>query len=496
MSNRFRKRITIMGVASLLWGVVASPVHGSVTMNLGPNGDGTYLQWSLGLARYTFVDEAVGCQGDTDLLNLLTETWIHAGPPNPLGTRQSATIDLTSIPNGARITAVDIIICQSSTALLNGGTLTSGGTFQTFARLNGADADSGTNITTAGGFTSRTATTQTIAVSSVTKTGATTLEIGVVKTGSGGVLNPSRRSVNVYTLAGNVTYLASDLQVTKADSPDPVLAGQDLTYTLSVMNNGPDAIPVGEDIVIQDTLPAGYAVTASSGDGSYDTGTNVWTISGGLVSSATATIQLTVPVPSSEANGAVLINTAAITSTHPDTDNTNDSDTVTTTVSRLTDLSVTVADVPDPVTAGGSVAYTVTLTNNGPSDASGVTVNIAETFPAGVTQGSGIPSVGTWSSPTWTVGALAAGVSATLTLNVNVAANATDGTDVISVTATASGAETDVNPANNTATANTSIQARAATAIPTLHEWMLLLFGLLLGGLVWRQSRWTGRMSA
>ncbi|MEZ5579043.1 MAG: hypothetical protein R3F40_06305 [Candidatus Competibacteraceae bacterium] len=101
-------------------------------------------------------------------------------------------------------------------------------------------------------------------------------------------------------------------------------------------------------------------------------GTNVWTISGGLASGATATIQLTVPVPSSEADGAVLSNTAAITSTHPDTDNTNDSDTVTTTVSRLTDLSVTVADVPDPVTAGGSVAYTVTLTNNGPSDASGL----------------------------------------------------------------------------------------------------------------------------
>ncbi len=342
-----------MGVVGLL-GITALPVYGSVTTDLSPNGDGTYLQWSLGLARYTWVDEAVGCPGDTSAS--LTETWTKL---IPVGDRQSATIDLTSIPNGVRITAVDIIVCQSSTAL-NGSTLTSGGTFQTFVRLNGADADSGTNITTAGGFTSRTATTQTIAVSSVTKTGATTLEIGVVKTGSGGVLNPSRRSVNVYTLAGNVTYLASDLQVTKADSPDPVLAGQDLTYTLSVTNNGPDAIPVGEDIVIQDTLPAGYAVTASSGDGSYDTGTNEWTISSGLASSATATIQLTVPVPSSEADEAVLSNTAAITSTHPDTDNTNDSDTVTTTVNRSTDLSVTVADAPDPVTAGGSVAYTVT----------------------------------------------------------------------------------------------------------------------------------------
>lgn len=235
------------------------------------------------------MDEAVGCPGNTSAS--LTEIWTKLLPVND---RQSTTINLASIPNGARITAVDIIVCQSSTLL-------TGGTFQTFTRLNGTDTDSGTNIVTGGGFGSRTATTQTIAVGPVIKSGATTLEIGVIKTGSGGVLNPSRRSVNVYTLAGGITYLASDLQVTKTDSPDPVLAGQTLTYTLSVTNNGPDAIPASEDIVIQDTLPAGYAVTASSGDGSYNTGTNVWTISGGLASSTTATIQLTVPVPSSEA---------------------------------------------------------------------------------------------------------------------------------------------------------------------------------------------------
>ncbi|MDS4030162.1 MAG: hypothetical protein RKO66_08810 [Candidatus Contendobacter sp.] len=74
-------------------------------------------------------------------------------------------------------------------------------------------------------------------------------------------------------------------------------------------------------------------------------------------------------------------------------------------------MSVTIADAPDPVILGNSVAYTVTLTNSGPSDASGVTVNIAELFPAGTTEDSATPSVGTWASPTWTVGTLAAGAS-------------------------------------------------------------------------------------
>ncbi len=491
MMSHCSKKAAIVGMAGLLGSAFALPGHGSVTANLSPNGDGFYLQWSLGLARYTWVDEAVGCPGDTSAS--LTETWTKLLPVND---RQSATVDLTSIPNGARITTVDIIVCQSSTALGNGGALTSGGTFQTFTRLNGADTDSGTNIVTGGGFGSRTATTQTIAVGPVIKSGATTLEIGVIKTGSGGVLNPSRRSVNVYTLAGNVTYLASDLVVAKTDSPDPVLAGQTLTYTLSVTNNGPDAIPAGENIVVLDTLPAGYTVTASSGDGSFNTGTNEWTISGGLASAATATIQLTVPVPSSETQGTVLSNTAAITSTHPDTDSTNDSTTITTTVNRSADLSVTIADAPDPVISGNSVAYTVTLTNNGPSDASGVTVNIAELFPAGVTEGSATPSAGTWASPTWTVGALAASASVTLTLNVNVAASATPGIDVISVTATAAGAEADSNAANDAATARTSILMQTAVDIPTLQEWALALMGLLLGGLVWRRSRRGGSMAA
>ena len=34
-----------------------------------------------------------------------------------------------------------------------------------------------------------------------------------------------------------------------------------------------------------------------------------------------------------------------------------------------------------------------------------------------------------------------------------------------------------------------------ATGIPTLHEWALLLMGLLLGGLVWRSARRNGRMA-
>ena len=43
-------------------------------------------------------------------------------------------------------------------------------------------------------------------------------------------------------------------------------------------------------------------------------------------------------------------------------------------------LSITKDDSPDPVTAGGTLTYTITVANAGPSDAQAVTVN--DTLPA------------------------------------------------------------------------------------------------------------------
>ena len=294
-----------------------APALGSVTADLSPNADGFWKQWSLGLAEYWMVDATVGCPGDANL-------WIEA-PPS--GDRQSATIPLSSIPNGAWITKANVIVCHSSSLLTRPG-----GTFQTFVRLNGADTESGSDIVTGGSYSTRSPTTQAITPTGVpiVKDGTTVVELGVYKTGTVG--QSSNRSVNVYTLAGNLEYRASDLEITKSDSPDPVQAGQDLTYTIKVTNNGPDGVLPGEDILVQDTLPAGLLVTSTAGDGSYHTGTNLWTISGGLANGASASIDLTVPVPQN-ATGP-LLNKVEITSQHPDTRTDNNSATSETQVEK------------------------------------------------------------------------------------------------------------------------------------------------------------------
>ncbi|MEU8319494.1 DUF11 domain-containing protein [Nonomuraea sp. NPDC048881] len=121
------------------------------------------------------------------------------------------------------------------------------------------------------------------------------------------------------------------------------------------------------------------------------------------------------------------------------------------------DLAVTVTDSADPVTPGTPVTYSVTVTNNGPRSATGVS---AVTTLSGVarTIGSATPSQGSCAiaAPTVTcpLGTLAAGASATIAITVTPTAVGT-----LTATTNVSGTEPDTDPANNSDAGNTTVAA-------------------------------------
>ncbi len=255
----------------------------------------------------------------------------------------------------------------------------------------------------------------------------------------------------------------ADLSIAMLDSPDPVVAGSNITYTISVTNAGPNA---ASSSALSDTTPAGTTfVSVTPGAGWTcpplpvgGTGTQMCT--NPSVPVGTSTITLVLNVSAATPNGTIITNTASVSS--PDDALTaNNSATTTTTVSTGADLVVLKTDSPDPVAVGGDVTYTFTVRNDGPQAAASVT--LSDVIPANTTFVS-ITAAAGWSCPplpvggtgtqTCTIATLAPLTSASFTLIVKVNPGTLGGT-VIANTATVSSATTDPNLANNTASTTT-----------------------------------------
>ena len=175
-----------------------------------------------------------------------------------------------------------------------------------------------------------------------------------------------------------VTALA-DLSITTSDAPDPALPGGPIVYTLDVVNDGPSA---ASSVTVTDTLTGGTLFVSAAGSGwtcSHAAGTVTCT-RGTLAVGEAPSITLSVTAPIA---GATLTNTATVSSSTADPSQGNNSDTEATTVSLAADVSIALADAPDPVNAGATLIYTVNVANAGPDAASQITVT--DDLPAGVT---------------------------------------------------------------------------------------------------------------
>jgi uncharacterized repeat protein (TIGR01451 family) len=128
------------------------------------------------------------------------------------------------------------------------------------------------------------------------------------------------------------------------------------------------------------------------------------------------------------------------------------------------DLTIEKSDDPDPVAAGTTLTYTLTVTNEGPDDVPNVTV--ADTLPDGVEQVSN--DAGCIESPvgllTCELGNMANGDVRQVTIEVEVAADLVfeaGGPTTITNTASVTGVAVDPTPADNTVTEDTDVVAVA-----------------------------------
>jgi len=191
---------------------------------------------------------------------------------------------------------------------------------------------------------------------------------------------PDPNNANNQAQAGLTFTASADLSITKDDSPDPVTAGNNLTYTLTASNSGPSK---AKGVTVVDTLPPGVtfqSATPSVGTFTHSAGVVTWNV-GDLNSGASATLTLVVKV-NPQTTGQ-LDNSASISSQTSDPDTSDNSDTETTAVSVTAGLSISKVASPSPVTAGSNLTYTVVVTNSGPSTATNIVVT--DPIPDGTT---------------------------------------------------------------------------------------------------------------
>jgi uncharacterized repeat protein (TIGR01451 family) len=291
------------------------------------------------------------------------------------------------------------------------------------------------------------------------------------------VADPSRavRITGTVSNGGIVTATggSADLSVTQT-GPATANAGSNLTYTVTVTDNGPDS---AQNVALVDAVPAGSTFLSAAPVGSTSfscaappspgTSGTVTCTAASLASGGSATFRL---VFQAGGTGATVTNDATAISGTPDPTPGNNSATVATAVTPQADLALTNTG-PAAVTPGTQITYTLSLTNNGPSDAQGVTLTDAVpqgAFFAGASQPSGPPFTcvnPSGSAPfTCVIGDFPAGQSATFTVSLFLPSSAPGGTTLTN-TAQVSAATADPSGANNTASSTASVNTKATLGI-------------------------------
>jgi uncharacterized repeat protein (TIGR01451 family) len=291
-------------------------------------------------------------------------------------------------------------------------------------------------------------------------------------------------SIDEHTRAGRFQFVAhmlpfanlmpldegfTDLSVSKTASADQVSAGSNVTYTIQVINGGPD---VASSVELNDPLPAGMTFVSLTKPDSWtcttpavgDDGTiNCVNPSLAVTSNDSGdTFKLVAKVPSETPADTFFTNIATISSATPDINDENNSAPASTMVAGTSvDLGVAKLASAEQILPGSNLTYTIQVSSGGVAD----NAKLTDTLPGTLTFVS-LTKPDNWTCTTPAVGAggtiectnasLAATSGDVFTLVTQVPPDASAGT-IYDNTATITSTTADPNEENNSSSVTTAV---------------------------------------
>jgi len=258
----------------------------------------------------------------------------------------------------------------------------------------------------------------------------------VITNGSYSIACGELASAVAGTAVVRTTVNAPILTISKK-APVSVSAGANLTYEITYSNTG------GMDatgVIITDTVPAGASFVSATGGGTESGGIVTWTI-GNLAKGASATVTFTVKAPATD--GTAIKNSVYGLVCNELTAKVTGPEVITLTTGKPI-LSVSKAADKTEVKPGEKLTYTITYGNTGNVTATAVTITDAIPFNADFDSATGTYAYDAAKRiVTWTIGDVAAGGNATVTLTVTVKGTLNNGDKINNTTYSVSATNAD-----------------------------------------------------
>lgn len=346
---------------------------GTITWNVG-----TLNAGAEGTMTVTVIPENAGTLANTANVYSNNQEEQDPNPNNNLVTvyvTVTSSADLILLKDSCPKDTIIGSPIEYSITVLNNGPSTANNVIVTDTLPAGVTVQS---IVTSQGSYQQTGNTITFNLGSLNMNDRANIRITVIPNAEGSIENtakvtsnePDPNTENNHDSVVNNVGPAADISITKKASSDVIVTGQTFTYTLLVKNLGPSP---ATDVKVVDTIPSSVSlVSITQSQGNYSQLGNVITFNlGNLVSNGTATIEIKVQ----PTVVGMITNLASASADEIDPNQCNNTASVCTFVNKAaagTDISVVKTHSPEPAGICAPVLYTITVTNNGPINATGI----------------------------------------------------------------------------------------------------------------------------